>query len=80
VEVRVLSPTLDSRHDGDEIDEILVSGGRHPTCSVGLQGGSHLVGSMVDERIGPISVLLDVGNRNGSDWWYLVRLTGDPDL
>lgn len=50
------------------------------TRSVALKGGSHLVGNVVDERIGLVAVLLHVGNRNVGKWRHLFGSSCDPNL
>lgn len=65
-------------NDCDKINEILEAG--RGTFSVSFDDCHHLVSRMVDQRIGPITLLVDVRRVDASNGKPVIRLVDDTKI
>lgn len=45
-----------------------------------LDDGAYLVGDVIDEGIGPVAVLFDIGHDDASQWRHILGLTGHAQV
>lgn len=74
-----------SRHgrtpdDGHKVDQIPVPGRRPLVDAVALKGRYDLVGDVIDERIGAVAPLLEVGHCHPGERRDVLRIPRHPDV